>query len=584
MTVPKDDIENTLNNVINLHDIDKRYAPAGEPPLIKAPRHLEFRQLGNNAYTDRAIADQFLRNYRHLFINGDGNLYYFIEARRLWTLDAIPDQIRALCHHLSDDEYEELGRVRAQAAAGTDVGERITQLLKNIQRCESFKTMSSTAAYLQSSLKAIATENEKQEMNPVAYDLACAGNQMVDLRTGDVRHRKAEDYATRTTGILYKHDLDTSAWEKVVLDICQGNKRLLEFLQVWFGYCLTGARKEQCMVILWGDGSNGKNLLIDAVARAMGEYAYAMPQGSMEGKPGGGGMDNNELYASARLAGIRLGYISETGEKNKMRESWVKAQTGDATITARSPHQDFFEFTATHKFTIGTNHKPVITGTDDGVWRRIRLVQMAAKFGDEDKVAAGIATQLADKALEEFIKTKMSRETVLTWCVRGAMKYAKSGLDRYTPPEVGAATMLYRREQDTLGQFLSTVCEWINPKEVARITELETERGGQGLVRLSNEERLRVGKADLFMVYQQWAIENGHGKLSQQSFSNRITQTHRTWVDDQGGESVMKELSTGRVGKFHFYRYVRLDDQGQRYLYAAKAARPRAENVDDRDD
>jgi putative DNA primase/helicase len=35
--------------------------------------------------------------------------------------------------------------------------------------------------------------------------------------------------------------------------------------------------------------------------------------------------------------------------------------------------QDEFEFAPTHKFWLATNYRPEIRGTDNGIWRRIRL-------------------------------------------------------------------------------------------------------------------------------------------------------------------------------------------------------------------
>ena len=41
-----------------------------------------------------------------------------------------------------------------------------------------------------------------------------------------------------------------------------------------------------------------------------------------------------------------------------------------------------FEFTPEFKLWFGTNHKPKITGTDDGIWPRIRLIPWTVRFSD----------------------------------------------------------------------------------------------------------------------------------------------------------------------------------------------------------
>ena len=36
--------------------------------------------------------------------------------------------------------------------------------------------------------------------------------------------------------------------------------------------------------------------------------------------------------------------------------------------------EDFWEFTPSHLLIMVTNHRPQVRGTDEGIWRRLRLV------------------------------------------------------------------------------------------------------------------------------------------------------------------------------------------------------------------
>ena len=56
--------------------------------------------------------------------------------------------------------------------------------------------------------------------------------------------------------------------------------------------------------------------------------------------------------------------------------------------------QDFWSFTPSHTFVMLTNHRPLISGTDDGIWRRIRLVPWDVQIPDEEQ-DGGLGDRLA---------------------------------------------------------------------------------------------------------------------------------------------------------------------------------------------
>lgn len=561
------------------HDEAARYAPQDAPPDVAAPDLLNFREVRGS--TDKALADGFFRHYRHLFTNGDGNLYVYHKDRGAWSRDDVQSQILTYASHLSDRFHDELAGVREERArleaagqgdAALALAERMNQLVKLIVHCESGKTMATVARFLQAKLKTIMAD-QPLPMNPGRDMLACA-NGLVNLRDGTLRHPKPEDRITRNTYVRYRFDADFDWWSNVILDMCGGNTRLAEFLQVWAGYTASGYTNEHCMAIMWGKGRNGKNLLMDALAAALGGYASALPQSFIEGTGNQATMDNNMLFAMAQLDGVRMAYISETGERGKLKESWVKSQTGDHTIRARLARENYYEFTVTHKLTVGTNHKPEITGTDDGVWERIRMIPMRVMFGTEAQVENGIAQRLADRTLLDKATSPEGREAILRWAVEGARKYFAHGLRRYTPPEVLAETLVYRREQDVLGQFLQSVSVHIPRAEVERIKVLEG--GGANaktFAKLEMDDRLRVERLELWRTFCVWAEENGHRPMSSTTFARRITGTQRFWQDDVGEELLMPALEVCRSsgGAVQFYRYIRLSETGIRYRNVARS-------------
>jgi putative DNA primase/helicase len=108
----------------------------------------------------------------------------------------------------------------------------------------------------------------------------------------------------------------------------------------------------------------------------------------------------------------------------------IKKITGNDQMTARFLYGEYFNFMPTFKIFMATNHKPVIKGTDHGIWRRIRLIPFTTRI-TEDK---------QDKHLEQKLKTEANG--ILNWLLEGARRWQKEGLK--TPVEILSATDDYR--------------------------------------------------------------------------------------------------------------------------------------------
>lgn len=560
----------------NAADEHKRRLPAGEAPTIDAPDPLLFNELRGH-HTDKSLANTFFRRYRHMFCNGDGQLYLYLPSSAKWVRTDIATHVYTMVMQLSASFYEELAIVTGERAIALDGGnnelaEKLAikqqSITKLILHTEKAATIGNVAKMVQSLLRTVL-ESERVRMNPDPALLSCK-NGIVDLRTGELRWAQPEDRITLNTGIDYVPNADTNWWHERVLQMCSGNARMAEYLQVWFGYCATGYTREHCMAVLYGSGRNGKNILMDAVSAALGGYANALTASFLEAQGAINSDGNNQLYMMAQLDGVRMAYVSETGERGKMKESVVKSLTGDKKVRARLAYQDFYEFEVSHKFTVGTNHKPEISGTDDGVWERIRLVPMRVKFGDQEEIDAGVAQYLKDTGLLDEVMKVSKREEVLNWIVQGSTKYLKLGLRQYTPPEVAAETKAYRREQDTLGQFLQSVSVHVPLEEIDRTVARLAALAGPALGRVSIDDRLMVEKSELWRVYSVWARDNGHGVMSSTMFSRRITSAQRFWPGDGTGELVMRPLEGARTNVGAVYQFYKWSSIGLQFREHAR--------------
>jgi putative DNA primase/helicase len=160
----------------------------------------------------------------------------------------------------------------------------------------------------------------------------------------------------------------------------------------------------------------------------------AMPDLLMAKKNDGHPTDRADLF------GKRLVVAIETEAGRRLSETMVKQLTGGDRIRARRMCEDPWEFSPTHTVVMATNHKPVIRGTDNGIWRRLKLIPFTVALDDEH----------ADQAMPE--KLRGEGPGILAWFVRGCLAWQEIGLS--APSEVTEATAEYRRDEDIIGAFL----------------------------------------------------------------------------------------------------------------------------------
>jgi putative DNA primase/helicase len=287
-------------------------------------------------------------------------------------------------------------------------------------------------------------------------------NGTLDLRAGELRAHRREDYLTKLCPTLYKKGAACPAWERALRAIFANKQHLVEYFRRMCGYCLTGDVSEQILPVFWGTGSNGKSLIFELVRSVMGaDYAGTGARELIRGR------DSSHPTYIADLFGMRLVTLAETREGGGINETLIKELTGGENLKARRMREDFWSFTPTHKLWLATNHKPAVRGTDHGIWRRLRLLPFEVKFWDEDKGESGPLELRADKHLK--VRLLAEAEGVLAWMVRGCQEWQAGGMRE--PKEVTLATAEYRAEQNIVGRFISDRCE-VGPDKTARAGEL----------------------------------------------------------------------------------------------------------------
>jgi len=263
-------------------------------------------------------------------------------------------------------------------------------------------------------------------------------NGVVDLRTGALRPHDPKLKITQLAAVEFVPGARSPLWERFIREVTQDNDELALFLQQSFGLALCGDVSDE---VLWchnGEGCNGKSTALEAVAAMLGDYAATAPPGLFAARS----FDSHPTEV-AGLRGKRFVTAIEQEANRALRESLVKSMTGGDTIRTRGMREDFWQMRPTWHIHIAYNRAPRLTGTDDGIRRRLRVVPWLASFKGSP-----------DLSMKARLCSEAERPGILNWCLDGLRQRIEQG--RLMSPEcVMLATDDYLDDEDLIGRFLA---------------------------------------------------------------------------------------------------------------------------------
>lgn len=302
----------------------------------------------------------------------------------------------------------------------------------------------------------------------------------VDLSSGELHDHDIDKKFSHQTVAEYSDNVDAPLWGKFLNQIFNNDEELIHYVQKAIGYSFTGSVDEQCLFILNGRGRNGKSVFSNVVSDVAGNYAKQMNVQTIVAKKNQSGSANSDI---ARLEGARIVTSSELNEGDRFDESLVKQLTGGDKILARFLYGSEFEYKPKFKIWMATNHLPIIRGTDDGIWRRIKIIPFNIQIPKEK----------VDKKLEYKLKAEYTG--ILNWIVQGAIMWQQEGLE--DPEAVTKVIEAYRAEMDPLDAFLEECC--------------------------TTGQNYSIKAREMYDAYHEWAKESEEYKMSMTKFGREMS-------------------------------------------------------------
>lgn len=209
-------------------------------------------------------------------------------------------------------------------------------------------------------------------------------NKVFDFTTNQLRDIKPKDYIMTHTGYNYPENVEKQNTDFIqkYFDTLFPDDEVKNYTLDSFTSMLNGNKTEQYFNIFTGSGSNSKTTLINLYSSILGDYAVNVSPETFT-KPKRNANDTGELY---RCKGKRAVFANEpeSNEDNKLQTAILKrvADEGNQTLICRALYSNPIEFKIQFTLMIICNNKPELSSVDDGVARRLRIVDFMVKFLD----------------------------------------------------------------------------------------------------------------------------------------------------------------------------------------------------------
>jgi len=334
------------------------------------------------------IATTLYTKYNDFFVCAsiNGNIWYqFNTNLHKWEkIEAGYTLSKLLSQDFADEYNKEISEITKKIIGKNDTEREVLENKRAcvIKICDKLKNITFKKQIME---EARAIFYDKQFLEKLDSNELLIGfeNGVYDIGEGVKRDGRPDDYITLSTKNEYHKWNPSNPYNKDILKFLEQilpNERVRNYFLITLSTCIAGQTKEEKLHILNGSGSNGKSLLMDLMSCCLGEYYMSCPISVLTKKRGN---SNETSPEKVRMKGRRCGVFQETDDGEKINVGVMKEMTGGDKILVRDLYkgsEDMLEFKPQMKYFITCNQLPEVPSTDEGTWRRLRVIEFASKF------------------------------------------------------------------------------------------------------------------------------------------------------------------------------------------------------------
>ena len=333
-----------------------------------------------------------------------------------------------------------------------------------------------------------------------AGHLLNVSNGVLDLRTGQLVAHETSNRFTYCVRTDYDPQADTTELLNYLRGAVGGGEAVIEWLQSWLGYGVTGETNLEQLLYIYGPTRSGKGTLTESLIALLGRIARSVDFTSFTAKRDA----DTQNFDLAPLKSARLIVAGEGTRQAELNASKIKQITGGDDITCAFKHRDVFTYRPQFKIVLVSNHPLNVDVDDSAAWARVRVVEFPhSHVGSEDY------------SLKARMKSPENLRALLVWLAEGARRYYAAGARGIvTPDAVRATTQAHRDALDFIGQ-------WITAR-VIRAPDSETTSGA------------------LWRDYAKWCEENGASPKHAGRFRQALAARGFEFRDTNAARGVVK--------------------------------------------
>jgi P4 family phage/plasmid primase-like protien len=321
------------------------------------------------------------------------------------------------------------------------------------------------------------------------------------------------------------YDYDPSAhcprWEKIMRDFFGDENDTISLIQEWFGYQLIPDTSFEAMMMLIGDGSNGKSLVTNAMSELVGHENCSSV-----------GLEQiraDRTFTLVPMIGKLANIIGEVSEVCKPAQDLLKQIVSGDPVAVDEKYDAVMPSVRFYcRITMSSNNPPRFSDRSDGIWRRLITVPFTRQFKGEEK----------DQSLKSPTYWRDSGELpgLFNWALEGLLRLKRNG--KFTTSErVEVEKARYQSDCNPAKEFIRSHCESWTP-EAGR-----------------NDSRFYTSQPALYKAYREDALNSGNQPLAAQAFANEVIRIFPKVVRGKNPESF-------EGGKVRLWKGIRFHPDG----------------------